>query len=240
MAKSVAQPNQSLIDGLAVLRALAVAGGPVGSREMARRLGLEPTRVNRLLGTLAAIGVARQTADRKYVPGPAMHVLSVQAMYGSGLLIRAEAALQSLERFKLHAAVGVLWQNQVVYLSQASQRSVGKSPFSVNAPYPAEHSGVGVPLLAAMSDADVKSLYSEAPRSGMRSLLARLQACRDAGYAFLPADEHRSEAALGVAAGSPAFAGVALAGQIKPAEVPELIEALKHAAAIVGAEETAS
>jgi len=238
MAELPAQPNQSLIDGLVVLRALAVAGEPVGSREMARRLSLEPTRINRLLKTLASIGVARQTPDRRYVPGPAMHVLSVQAMYGSGLLRRAATAIERLKSFKLHVALGVLWQSQVVYLYQARPAQSSDDALAVSGLYPAEQSGVGVPILAGMADDDVQNLYTDRqPLGGMPALLARLKRVREAGHAYLARNEHRAEDALGIAIGKPAFAGLTLAGRINESQVSSLIDPLHQAAADIGAEE---
>src|SRR5690348_18426155 len=77
------QPNQSLIDGIATLQALATSSEPAGCRELARRLGIDATKVNRLLKTLAYLGIARQTADRKYAPGPGMHVLAAQSLFAS-------------------------------------------------------------------------------------------------------------------------------------------------------------
>ncbi len=237
-AELPAQPNQSLIDGLLVLRALAVAGEPVGSREMARRLNLEPTRINRLLKTLASIGVARQTPDRRYVPGPAMHVLSVQAIYGSGLLRRAAAAIERLRPFQLHVALGVLWQSQVVYLYQARPAQSSDDALAVSGLYPAEQSGVGVPVLAGMADDAVKALYADRePLGGMEALLARLRRVRDAGHAYLARNEHRAEDALGIAIGMPAFAGITLAGRINESDVTSLIDPLQQAAADIGAEE---
>ena len=38
---------------------------------------------------LAHRGIARQDESRRYVPGPAMHVLSAQSLFGSGLIRRA-------------------------------------------------------------------------------------------------------------------------------------------------------
>lgn len=236
MAKPPAQPNQSLIDGLEVLRALAVAHEPVGSREMARRLGMEATRANRLLKTLASIGVARQTSDRRYVSGPAMHVLSVQAMYGSGLLARAVRAVENLKRFQMHVAVGVLWQNQVVYLHQSLP---SRSPeLAVHRLYPAERSGIGLVLLSQMSDDEVRHLYRDAaPVGGMTQLLKSVRAARSNGYAYLQRGDLRVEDALGVGIGSPAFAGITLAGDIPESSIPDLIQSLKHAAAEIAAEE---
>ena len=86
-----AQPNQSLIDGIATLQALAMSPEPIGSRELARQLGIDSTKVNRLLKTLAYLGIARQTANRKYTAGPGMHVLAAQSLFASGLIRRAHA-----------------------------------------------------------------------------------------------------------------------------------------------------
>ncbi|MDU0354753.1 helix-turn-helix domain-containing protein [Paraglaciecola aquimarina] len=63
-----AQLNQSLIDGIATLQELALSSDPIGCRALARRLNMDPTRVNRLLQTLEHIGIARKTAKRKYAP----------------------------------------------------------------------------------------------------------------------------------------------------------------------------
>ena len=83
-----AQPNKSLIDGITTLQALATSPDPVGCRELARRLDIDPIKVNRLLKTLAYLGIARQTADRKYTAGPGMHVLAAQSLFASGLIRR--------------------------------------------------------------------------------------------------------------------------------------------------------
>ena len=69
----------------------------MGSRELARILGLEPTRVNRLLKTLEHIGLLSQTEKRKYRPGPGIHILAAQSLYSSGLL---KAAIENLETFQ--------------------------------------------------------------------------------------------------------------------------------------------
>jgi DNA-binding IclR family transcriptional regulator len=239
MASPPAQPNQSLIDGLEVLRALAVAEAPIGSRDMARRLAMEPTRANRLLKTLASIGVARQTPDRRYVCGPAMHVLSAAAMYGSGLLARSAQAVERLRPFKMHVAVGVLWQNQVVYLYQSLP--AGSQHDSLLAPrlYPAERSGVGLPILSQKSDTEVRQLYRDAaPVGGIEPLLQSLRTTRAKGYAYLQRGDVRSADALGVGIGSPAFAGITLAGDIPESTVPDLIEPLNLAAAEIGAKES--
>ena len=115
-----AQPNQSLMNGLACLQAVVTADRPVGSREVARILDLEHTRVNRLLGTLSYLGFIERTSSRKYRPGPGIHVLSAQSLRGSGLLIAALPELRTLVDEKLVIALGVLWDRSICYLVHAA------------------------------------------------------------------------------------------------------------------------
>ena len=182
-----AQPNQSLIDGLACLQALAGAAQPIGSRQMARELGMEPTRVNRLLKTLAHLGIAQQTTDRQYVPGPAMHVLAAQAIFASGLLRRAMEPFESLRRFKLSVALGVLWRDQVSYLYHASPGMTDAQAVGRVGLFPDTRSGIGMVLLSQLPAADVRALYRdrEIPNypHGVTSLLTALADVRRAGVA---------------------------------------------------------
>src|SRR6476661_1752039 len=93
------QPNRSLIDGILTLQALATSAEPVGCRELARRLDMDVTKTNRLLKTLAYLGIARQVANRKYTAGAGMHVLAAQSLFASGLIRRSLPLLGGLRRF---------------------------------------------------------------------------------------------------------------------------------------------
>src|SRR3569832_2831769 len=117
--KPNAQPNQSLIEGITTLQALATSPEPVGCRELARRLQADPTKINRLLKTLAYLGIARQTANRKYTAGPGMHVLAAQSLFASVLIRRALPELEALRRFGHTVALGVLLGVNVSYLFHA-------------------------------------------------------------------------------------------------------------------------
>ena len=177
-SKINAQPNQSLIDGIATLQALATSPEPVGCRELARRLGVDPTKVNRLLKTLAYLGIARQTANRKYTAGPGMHVLAAQSLFASGLIRRALPALEGLRRFGHTVALGVLWDTSVSYLFHAppgieASRGLGRIGL-----LPATTSGIGIMLLSELEDDEVRELYGdrEIPRyqDGIDQLLEKL------------------------------------------------------------------
>ena len=114
------QKNKSLEDGVEVIKALAAIGEPVGSRELARMLGMETTRTNRILRTLADMGIAEQDEARKYQPGPGIHVLSSLAMRGSSLLKAAFPIMEAHRNVGYTMALGVLWRDQVSYLIFAS------------------------------------------------------------------------------------------------------------------------
>ncbi|HSI35163.1 MAG: IclR family transcriptional regulator [Phycisphaerae bacterium] len=230
-----AQPNQSLIDGLTVLQALAVAAGPVGGRALARELNLEPTRVNRLLKTLAFLGMAEQTSDRKYLPGPGMHILAARSLYGSGLVTQAMPHLEKLvARFDRVVALGVLWRDQVSYLYHwqpgiTSVEAVGR----LNA-YPASQSSIGRVILARASEDYVRALYQdrEIPlfAGGIDDLLAALRKEREQGYAYVVQRAEPFTSSLAVPLGNPPYAGLALGGGVPPEQVQECVVALREAA----------
>ncbi|WP_243042872.1 IclR family transcriptional regulator [Dyella sedimenti] len=237
-AKPNAQPNQSLIDGIVTLQALASAPEPVGCRELARQLGANTTRVNRLLKTLAYMGIVRQTSDRKYTPGPGMHVLAAQSLFASGLIRRALPVLEHLRRFGHTVAMGVLWNDSVSYLFHAppgieAARGLGRIGL-----LPATTSGIGIVLLSKLHDEDVRELYAnrEIPMfpEGVESLLATLALTREQGYARVHVADERDHHIVAVPVGNPVYAGIAMSGWIPESATAELVEALLSAAREIG------
>ena len=229
-----AQPNQGLIDGIATLQALATSPEPVGCRELARRIGLDPTKVNRLLKTLTYLGIARQTANRKYTSGPGMHVLAAQSLFASGLIRRALPLLESLRRFGHTVALGVLWNDNVSYLFHAppgieASRGLGRIGL-----LPATISGIGMVLLSELGDAHVTEIYQgkEIPNfpEGLPQLLAKLAEIRQLGYARVHVADDRDHHIVAVSSGDPAHVGIALSGWIPDGSTPPLVEALRDAA----------
>lgn len=236
--KPNAQPNQSLIDGITTLQALATSPEPVGCRELARRLGTDPTKVNRLLKTLAYLGIARQTSNRKYTAGPGMHVLAAQSLFASGLIRRALPALEHLRRFGHTVALGVLWNDSVSYLFHAppgleASRGLGRIGL-----LPATTSGIGMVLLAEMEDDDVRDLYADAEipsfPDGIDSLLIKLGEVRRLGYARIHVADDRDHHVVAVSTGDPTHAGVALSGWIPEEATTALVDALRTVTLEIG------
>lgn len=222
-----AQPNRSLIDGLLVLQQLTAAAEPVGSRQLARDLGLDPTRVNRLAKTLAALGFLRQTPDRKYVAGPGVHVLAAQSLHASGLLRSALPVLEALHDTGLTVALGVLWRHHVCYLYHGREGMAAAEAVGTTGLYPAAASGIGHVLLAALDESDAAARCPvEAP-----ALLPLLAQYRRQGWAYVARRTNPVEATLAVPVGAPEpYAALALAGPLTKSNAVRLLPRLLDAA----------
>lgn len=197
--KKPAQPNLSLIRGVACLQAVMASTEPLGSREVARRVDLEHTKVSRMLGTFRHLGLLEKTPDRRFMAGPAIHVLAAQSLRASGLLKIALPVLKTLRDEKLIVALGVLWRKQVCYLYWASPEMEFEEGINGCDLYPAEKSSIGR-LLSFKGKKD---------------------------YEFF--SEREGHATLAVGVGSPAFAGIAFAGKIQESRIPDLVEKLQKA-----------
>lgn len=226
-----AQPNQSLIDGIAVLQALTVSAEPVGSRQLARELGMEPTRVNRLARTLLALGFLRQTPDRKYTAGPGVHVLAAQSLYASGLIRAAVPVLEELHATGFTVALGVLWRDHVCYLYHGRRGMTAAEAIGTTGLYPAAASGIGHVLLAARNP-DHLPPGSREPSPELRPALASVAA---RGWAHVVRRRQPVEATLAVAIGKEPYAALALAGAISASSVPRLLPRLRKAAVRIDA-----
>ncbi|WP_199823997.1 IclR family transcriptional regulator [Streptomyces sp. NBRC 109706] len=234
-----AQPNRSLMDGIACLQALVSSERPLGTRELARLLGLEPTRVNRLLRTLAAMRLAEQVEGRKYRPGTGIHVLAAQSLHGSGLIDRALRHLRGLHDFGHAVALGVLWRDQVSYLYHVGTRDP-EAHMLQGTSWPAASSGLGIALLAHEPDEQVREVYAPTddslfqlssprpPLDGADGLLATLRRTREQGYALIGTEPGMSTVAVTI--GHPPYAALGISGALTDDEVPALLAALRSAA----------
>ena len=233
-----AQPNQSLIDGLACLQAIAAAASPLGVRELSRQLELEPTRVNRLLKTLAHLGLAEQDQQRKYRTGPGIHVLAAQSLFASGLLHKAADPLEDLRHLGHIVALGVLWRDQVSYLYHAEPGMSSVQAVARTGLFPASSSSIGLALLAHQTDQQVRALYRGGSipglPDGITTLLQELATIRKQGFATPRIDA--LTLSLGVTIPHPATAAIAISGRIAPKDIAPLVNRLQQAAHLIAAQ----
>ncbi|MCZ4060279.1 IclR family transcriptional regulator [Pantoea sp. LMR881] len=172
------QPNQSLIDGIRCLQYLVSSGKAIGCRELARQMGMNSTRVNRLLMTMAAVGLTMQDEQRRYLPGPGIHALAAQAIRGSSLFAQALPQLEAHAPSDIVVALGVLWEDQVIYIwhSEPGERATTSQALSGYRMLPAWQSVIGVALLAAESDEALKIRFSPEQWQQMAPLLTEQRA----------------------------------------------------------------
>ncbi len=217
-----AQKVNGIIDGLAVLQALAVSPEPVSGSQLAARLKLNPVRVSRILKTFAHLGYTYRTRSRRYAVGPAMHVLAAQSMTASGLLGRAVGYLEKLADDRLVVALGVLWHDQACYLyhKRPGQEYGFSSGFQSRPLHDAGTSSVGVALLAELSDGELAALYPDGVPDPVKEAVAETRAN---GYALLRYCDHYS---LAVAIGVPAYAALAVSN------LPDRETALQYVATL--------
>jgi len=225
-----AQPNQSLAHGLACLLELASSDGPLGSRQVARALDMEPTRANRLLGTLAQLGLASRTADRRYTVGPGISILAAMALRRSRLLT---CALPHIRRFQeatgLGVALGMLWRRDVCYLYHGSPGSATLAAITGQDLFPAEVSSIGQVLLSELPEEAVRRLYAGGPGPrpaglDVEALLGLLGQVRARGYGVLAGQS------VAVPVGHPAVAGLAAMGVEQPDGIPAAVARLRGTA----------
>lgn len=224
------QPNNSLINGLSCLQIITTRDEPVGVRELARALDLTPTRVSRLLSTLAHLGLVSQTARRKYKSGPAIHVLAAQSMHASPLLSLALPRLMRFRERGFTIALGVLWRRQVCYLFHERPAQRFEESLASHRVHPAEQSSAGMALLADAHASPPRSMPAEIEYLDVSgrwdAVLARI---RRNGYAALRYPS--GEISIGVPIGGPAIGALAISREDIGREfIPQLAGQLQNAA----------
>ncbi len=208
-----AQPNQSLIDGLACMQALATAPNPIGCRDLARRLELNHMRANRLLKTLAEIGLAQQDEKKRYFIGPGIHALAAQAMFGSGILNQALPLIKELNHQGMTVAIGVLWREHVTYLFHGKVGADIEDGIGRMGLMPFHRSSIGMLLLAEQDDETIKQLHNNvACDLNKKELLAAVKKVRLQNYATINGETNEAHISLAVPIGTPTVAGLALSG----------------------------
>lgn len=187
------QPNQSLIDGIRCLQHLVASERAIGCRELARELTMNASRVNRLLMTMSGIGLTVQDEKRRYLPGPGIHALAAQAMRGSSLFRHSLATLTQFAPHDHVVALGVLWENKVVYLYHSKP---GQHDYQALVDYhiqPAHLSVLGITLLADYTDQALAERLSPAVFDHIAPLIYQ---CREQGSVIWLRDN--GEYSLGV------------------------------------------
>lgn len=155
------QNNKSIMDGIRCLQEISKQDLPVGCRDLARSLNLDPARVNRLLMTFEEEGILIKNSKKKYLPGPGIYVLSAQCLQHSSLMNQVFKAIESLPAKKYTLAFGFLWQTYITYLFHGVPGSgLSKGMNKTNAYY-ALNSSIGQILLAKKSEIELEKTFGK-------------------------------------------------------------------------------
>lgn len=183
MKATTSQENQSLIDGIRCFQELTTSERPLGTKELSERLGLNMIKVNRLLRTLKSIGMAEQNQQKKYRPGPVVHVLAAQSFHSSALFKAATHVAIRHPYDDRTLAIGILWKDAVVYMYHALAGQNPAEGLGGYHLYNASQSSIGKALLAEMDGDDLEQCvagWSPEERDGLAETLSTI---RRQGYA---------------------------------------------------------
>jgi DNA-binding IclR family transcriptional regulator len=185
--------SQSLERGLDVLEMIEAENGDIGVRELARRGGLSPTIVQRLVSSLASRGyIEKNSETARYRLGHRSLALGAS---GEGAFDYVVAARRELERLahqhQLNGFVSVLRGGRAIYLLAVQADGPVAIKVSPGSEMPLHSTGAGKVLLASLSDSEARRLLGSRKLAAITphtvtdpaSLIASLAKVRRQGFA---------------------------------------------------------
>jgi DNA-binding IclR family transcriptional regulator len=186
--------SQSAARALSVLDLLEHESQGLGVREMARRLKLAPSIVQRLLAALADYGYVERNLDtQSYRIGFRLFEVGRSYLHQNSIHAVSLPELRMLaEKHLVNAYLGVLRGDRVIYLEALQSRG---AIVIVSAPGSSGHlhsTAFGKALLAEMSEEDAARLLGEEPypqltkktKVRLKPILKELADVRRLGYAI--------------------------------------------------------
>lgn len=160
--------SQSLERGLDVLEMIEAENGDIGVRELARRLELSATIVQRLVTSLAARGYIEKSAETsRYRLGHRSMILGASGERGVDYVVTARRELDRLaHEHHLNGFVSVLRSGRAIYLLAVQADGPVAIRVSIGSEMPLHSTAAGKVLLAALDDGEARKLL------GSRKLVA--------------------------------------------------------------------
>ncbi|MFZ5782193.1 MAG: IclR family transcriptional regulator [Pseudomonadota bacterium] len=154
------QGSQSLERGLDILEMIEAENGDIGVREIARRLGLSPTIVQRLVSSLSARGYIEKNAETaRYRLGYRSMILGASGERGIDYITTARRELERLAReYHLNSFVAVLRAGRAIYLAAEQADAAVAIRVSVGSEMALHSTAAGKILLASLADAEARKL----------------------------------------------------------------------------------
>lgn len=192
------EPIQSLVRGLAVVRAFDGENPQLTLADAARRSGLSRATARRVLHTLVAEGYAA-TDGRTFRLTPRILELGFSYLSALGLPALAQPHLEALSaRVGESTSLAVLDDDQVVYVARVATHRIMSVAITVGTRFPAYATSMGRVLLAALDDAEADALLAgelaaRTPRTltDPAALRAELDRVRAQGWAAVDQELER-------------------------------------------------
>ncbi len=155
-----AQGSQSLERGLDILEVIEAENGDIGVREIARRLNLSPTIVQRLMTSLSNRGyIEKNRETSRYRLGYRAMILGASGERGVDYIATARRELERLAReYRLNSFVAVLHGGRAIYLAAEQADAPVAIRVSVGSEMTLHSTAAGKVLLAALDDAEARKL----------------------------------------------------------------------------------
>jgi DNA-binding IclR family transcriptional regulator len=161
--------SQSLERGLDVLEIVGAEGADIGVREIARRLRLSPTIIQRMVTSLARRGYVDKDAETaRYRLGFRALTLGAGNEHGSDYLPTARRELDRLAHdHSLNAFVSVLQGGRAVYLLAVQADAPVAIKVAPGSEMPLHSTAAGKVLLASLDDVAARKLLGNAKLPAM-------------------------------------------------------------------------
>jgi DNA-binding IclR family transcriptional regulator len=230
-----------------LMRELSRADGPVGLRDLSRRVGLSPSTTRRILASLAHHGLCEQTPEGTYRLGLVLFELGSKVEADLDIRTRSLPALQHLvDQSHLTAFICIQRDDRAIAIERVDGRYAFSLALTVGGSLPLHAGAASRALLAWLPEDEALRLLDASPREAFTErtltepdeILADMREVRERGYAISDADVTPGVAAIGM----PVFghldedlpvAAVSIAGlhpQVLGAERERLIGLLREAA----------
>ncbi|MGX1100145.1 IclR family transcriptional regulator [Amorphus sp. MBR-141] len=217
--------NQSLAKALSIIEALSASQTDIGVRELGRQLSVPPSVVHRLLATLRNHGFVEQDPrTMRYRIGFGLFEAGQSYMSQRTLADSAFEELQQVSRdYEMAAYLGVIHDDQIVYILSLPDRSVPVNPQPGKRAH-LHSTALGKVALTYFSDTDLKSMLSELPLPRLtyatitdpERLADEVHQARDTGWATCLEENIEGIFAFGVPVRNQrgeVIAGISLASQ---------------------------
>lgn len=184
--------NQSVTRALAILGLLADSAEPLGVRELARRMRVAPSNVQRLMTTLARFGFLEQAElTKRYGIGYRAFQVGSAFVGQSSIYSAVMPELYELANQHITGFLGVRRERSIVYLATVQSEGPVALTHRPGSQTYLHSTAMGKALLAEMTEHEVRALLGERPlprltdhtRISLQQLLGDLAEVRRLGYA---------------------------------------------------------